>query len=523
MTEPIRRPVLPALIALVALAASGCASLPPLDDRTVSTALPATADTRLARGLQADAAAHPGKTGIHVLNDPKGAFAARALLARVADSSLDVQYYIWHGDTTGYLLMEELWNAAERGVRVRLLLDDNGTSGLDDAIAALDSHPAIEVRLFNPFVNRSSRALGYLTDFGRLNRRMHNKSFTADSQATIVGGRNIGDEYFGASEVMLFADLDVLAVGAVVADVSRSFDDYWGSPSAYPAESILGKPDDQAVPALLAKFTEMRGSPAAVGYTSAVGASLIVQQLLDRNLPVEWVPAQLVADEPSKTLGKAEASDLLVTRLREVSGPTERELDVVSPYFVPGKEGTRLLSEYPKRGVELRILTNSLAATDVGAVHAGYAKRRKDLLRSGVRLYELKPDAASAGGGKEGSGRIEIFKGTSAASLHAKSMAADRQRVFVGSFNLDMRSLTLNTEMGLVIESSRQAGGLSDWFDNEMPFVAFEVRLDGDGGGLQWVERTGQGEVIHTSEPKTGFFKRLGIGFLSLLPIDWML
>jgi len=508
---------------LLALAAAGCASLPPLDDRTVSAALPATSDSRIARAVQAEAAANPGKTGIHVLSEPKDAFAARVLLARAADLSLDVQYYIWHGDTTGYLLMEELWNAAERGIRVRLLLDDNGTSGLDDAIGTLDSHPAIEVRLFNPFVNRSFRALGYLTDFSRLNRRMHNKSFTADSQATIVGGRNIGDEYFGAGDGMLFADLDVLAVGAVVGDVSRSFDEYWASASAYPAEAIVDQADDDAVPALLEKFREVRTSPAALEYMSAVGNSTLVQQLLDRNLPLEWAPAQLVVDEPAKTLGKAEASELMLTRLGQAIGEVGRELDIVSPYFVPGKEGTRQLAAYPERGVALRILTNSLAATDVGAVHAGYAKRRKDLLRAGTRLFELKPETGEAGEGKPAATKSEVFKGSSAASLHAKSMAADRQRLFVGSFNLDLRSVSLNTEMGLVIESPGLASALSDWLDVTMPLAAYEVRLAADGQSLEWVERTPQGEVIHTSEPETGLFKKVGIGFLALLPIDWML
>ena len=523
LSGPIRAGRAAAVLAVLGLQAGGCASLPPLEDRTASTALMATGDTRIGRGVEAAAAGNPGKTGVYPLGDPLDAFAARTLLARAADRSLDVQYYIWHGDTTGYLLMEELWNAAGRGVRVRLLLDDNGTAGLDDKIAALDSHPSIEVRLFNPFVNRSFRPLGYLTDFSRLNRRMHNKSFTADSQATVVGGRNIGDEYFGAGEGVIFSDLDLLAAGAVVADVARSFDDYWASASAYPAEAIVGKAGPQAVPALLARFTEVRSSPAAVRYVSAVGAAQMVQELLDRKLALEWVPAKLVADEPVKTTGKAKPSDLLYTRLSQAIGTPRSQLDIVSPYFVPGKKGTAALAAIPAQDVDLRILTNSLAATDVGAVHAGYAKRRRDLLRAGVRLYELKPGGAEAQDGVTGATGSSVFRGSSAASLHAKSMASDRERVFVGSFNLDLRSVSLNTEMGLVVESPRLAGQLADWLDDRMPLMAYEVRLAGDGHSLEWVERTGTAEVIHRSEPETGFFKRLGIGFLSLLPIDWLL
>ena len=242
-------------VALVTLFLTGCASLPSLEGRTATTALTDTADTPLGKYVQ-QASPDPDKSGIYPLPSPEESFAARALLARAAQRSLDVQYYIWHGDATGYLLFEECWNAAERGVRVRLLLDDNNTAGLDPTMAALDSHANIEVRLFNPFANRGMRMLGYLTDFGRLNRRMHNKSLTADSQITIVGGRNIGDEYFALGEGMVFQDLDVIAAGRVALDVASAFDLYWNSDSAYPAESIVGKAAAGAVPDLKTQFAE---------------------------------------------------------------------------------------------------------------------------------------------------------------------------------------------------------------------------------------------------------------------------
>src|SRR5215470_3752638 len=224
---------------LVALA--GCASLPKNVERTPSSAFTDTSDTRLARGLAAAIAAHPGKTGVYPLPQGRDAFAARLLLVRAAERSLDLQYYIWHPDTSGSLLSKELWDAAERGVRVRLLLDDANTKGLDEAIAALDAHPNIEVRLFNPFANRGWRVGDFAGDFSRVNRRMHNKSFTADNQAAIVGGRNIGDEYLGADSAVEFADLDVMVAGAVVHDISTEFDAYWNSESAYPASSIIGR------------------------------------------------------------------------------------------------------------------------------------------------------------------------------------------------------------------------------------------------------------------------------------------
>jgi putative cardiolipin synthase len=510
-----------ALLALAILPCAGCASLPKLDGRVASAALTDTADTRLGRGVQAAAAQHPGTSGIYPLEIPHDAFAARVLLVRAAERSLDVQYYIWHGDTTGFLLLEEIWNAAQRGVRVRLLLDDNGIAGLDPVIAALDSHPNIEVRLFNPFASRSFKTLGFITDFSRLNHRMHNKSLTADTQATIVGGRNVGDEYFGATQEMVFADLDMLAVGPIAGEVAGAFDEYWNSASAYPAQSLIGAAGPDALAALKAKFAAVHESPQAARYVEAVRSTQLVERLLAQDLRLDWVPVRLVYDEPSKALGEAKDSELLFPRLEHTIGRAERQLDVISPYFVPGKEGTEALCGLEERGIRLRILTNSLAATDVGAVHAGYAKRRAPLVRCGVQLYELKPDARQAAVVVVPKGRARRLGG-SAASLHAKTFSVDGDRVFVGSFNLDPRSVRLNTEMGFVIDSVQLAGAISSGLDRTLGRAAYEVRL-GENGALEWVERTGQGEVHYRSEPKTGLLQRLWIRLLSWLPIEGML
>src|SRR5690606_940943 len=234
--------VLIGLVAVALVAVRLLNPLPPLEPRPASYRLTDTGDTPLGRGVSQLRTGHGGLSGVHMLLDGQEAFAARALLARAATRSLDVQYYIWRKDLSGTLLLEELLDAAERGVRVRMLLDDNGIAGMDEALAALDRHPNIEVRLFNPFVVRSPKIVGYLTDFTRLNRRMHNKSFVADGQAAIIGGRNIGDEYFAAADGLVFADLDVLAIGPVVAEVSEDFDRYWTSLSAYPASRILPEP-----------------------------------------------------------------------------------------------------------------------------------------------------------------------------------------------------------------------------------------------------------------------------------------
>ena len=248
--------------------------------------------------------------------------------------------------------------------------------------------------------------------------------------------------------------------------------------------------------------------------------------MLANALVLDWAPTHLVYDEPTKVLDDVPKSDLLFTRMLQVLGKPEREVDLISPYFVPGKEGTAALSALPERGVKLRVLTNSLAATDVAAVHAGYAKRREDLLRSGVKIYELKSDPVDSAArekskakGMGGSGGSS--GGSSASSLHAKTFSIDRNRVFVGSFNFDLRSYGLNTELGVVIESPELAASISNALDQAIDRAAYEVLLKGNG--LEWVERTEQGEIRYDEEPETSFWKRFGVGFMSILPIDWML
>ena len=501
------RTLLPPAFGLM-IAIGGCASLPRSVDRPHSTALTDTGSTRLGRALAPLAAANAGKTGIHALDNARDAFAARVVLARAAERSLDVQYYIWHPDTSGGLLAHELWQAAERGVRVRLLLDDNNTRGMDEAIAALDAHPNIEVRLFNPYANRGFRLGELASDFARVNRRMHNKSFTADNQATIVGGRNVGDEYFGAESAVAFADLDVVAIGAVVPEVSAAFDAYWNSESAYPAASLI------AARGRLRPLEKIAESPAAARYLQAVRATPLVGALLSGSLPLDWAPARLVQDDPAKVLHPPEKTEThLLPRLEKAMGKPRRELDLVSPYFVPTREGAAALTMLAESGVRVRVLTNSLAATDVSPVHAGYAKYREELLRAGVRLYELKPFAD-----KNEAKDKDRAAGGSDASLHAKTFAVDRERIFVGSFNFDPRSARLNTEMGVVVESAALATRLSEALDRDMANVAYQVRLSSDYG-LEWIE----GDVRHTSEPGAGMFKRFWIGFLSILPIEWLL
>lgn len=467
--------------------------------------------------------AHPDRSGIYILTNPHEAFAVRTLLADAAQRTLDVQYYIWRNDLTGTLLMESLHKAADRGVRVRVLLDDSGTADFDNTLAALDSHPNIEVRLFNPMTIRSIRWVNYFVDFSRINRRMHNKSFTADNQATIIGGRNIGDEYFGATDGMLFADLDVVAVGPVVQDVSTDFDRYWNSQSAYPVSMLLPAADPGQLDNLVEiKAARITASPAAQGFVTAIKKTDLIHKLISGDIELEWAPTCMLSDDPRKGLSAVPKEQLVAYDLNRYFGSPESDMELVSPYFVPTKAGVKYLTDLARKGVSIYILTNSLAATDVVAVHAGYAKRRAPLLKAGIKLYEMRPHAnddrklARAPGPK--GGRF----GSSGSSLHAKTLSIDGQRLFVGSFNFDPRSAKLNTELGFVIESANLSQRINNEFMGQIPDAAYEVHLS-DDGNLYWTELS-NGELIrYDTEPQSGFWRRALVGFLSILPIEWLL
>jgi len=504
----------PAWLGLLGLLAAACAELPP-PNRLATTTMADTETTRLGRAVAAGVAAHPGQSGILAMPEPHTAFAARVLLADAAERSIDAQYYIWHDDETGFMLFEALWRAAERGVRIRLLIDDNTTAGQDRTFQALDSHPNIAVRLYNPLRHRRVRALSYVTDFRRANRRMHNKSFTVDGQASVVGGRNIGNEYFGAGPGVAFADFDVVAVGPVVQEVSATFDRYWNSPTATPVAELLAPARPATLDRLHARFELARTNPVGAGYVQAVRQTTQVQDLIDRRIELEWATTTLVADDPAKTLDADDDQDhLLLPRLLEIGGKPLREFDLVSPYFVPKEAGTAAIGDLARAGVRVRILTNSLVATDVMAVHAGYAKRRRALLEAGVTLFELKRAARP---------RLESVGGSSGASLHAKTFAIDGAKLFVGSFNFDPRSAELNTEMGFVIDSPKLAAQLRGVFDTNVPLDAYEVTLD-TAGDLRWTEaREGAAPATYVTEPGAGLLMRAGVGLLSFLPIEWLL
>lgn len=492
---------------------AACRTLPDLSARHESRALPPPDTGRIRTAWQLDEI-QTAQSAVRLLADPHDALVARAVLIAQAEHSLDSAYYIWKDDLSGRLLLTMLQQAARRGVRVRLLLDDNNTRNMDDLLAALDAEPNLEIRLFNPFLYRTARPLGYLYDFPRLNRRMHNKILLADSSVAVLGGRNIGDEYFRTGSEAAFADLDILAAGRVSSDIARDFDLYWNSASSYPLSDIVTQADKTRGANTLAE-AERHDRNAWQAYRHALTASPLFQELQQGRLKWTAVRAELISDHPAKGLARGRQLQSAAEKLAETIGTPQQEILIVSPYFVPSDEGVAALSGLKQNGVAVNVLTNSLHATDVAAVHSGYARYRKKLLQNGIGLYELKSDYAPP------KSRDRGLTGSSVSSLHAKTIVADGRKMYVGSFNFDPRSARLNTESGIVIEHEGLVGTVQRSLAETTPQHAYRVVLNRHGR-LQWHAPPPEQTVLH-NEPEAGFWKSLGVRILSLLPIEPLL
>lgn len=451
----------------------------------------------------------------HSLSDAQESLRSRLRLTELADVSIDAQYYVFHDDKSGRALLSALIAAARRGVRVRLLLDDIDLKGRVGSLSRLAADiPELQIRIFNPVWLRFARPLDYILRFPRSSRRMHNKSFTVDAVVSIVGGRNVGDEYFDVDSGVSFTDYDVLAAGRVANDIVTQFDAYWFSGIALDCAQVVDAANDEEMQVRLAQLNE-----ALEGFeeTSRSSDELAPEQLMNGTLTAFPCEGDVLFDPPAKVLGRLfDTHGNLAPRIRDLMLSARESLLISSPYFIPSDEGIELFRQLRERDIEITVLTNSYAANDVLAAHAGYVDYRKRMLELGVRMYEFKPD-------NPGRTRRHQLLGARRSSLHAKAFVIDQERHFVGSFNLDPRSAIHNTEMGVVFDNAQFACNLYTSLTDRLDEIAYDLGLD-ERHRLQWKERTGDMDVVlHHSEPDTNALQRSGVYLLSWLPVEWLL
>ena len=497
------------ILLLFAAAFSGCETVSYDEPKSYSETITDTADTSLGKDVSDWADVHGELSGFYPLNRGMDALGVRLRLAEVAEKSIDMQYFLMKDDTAGSVLMNALLKAADRGVRVRFLLDDIFTTESDDALILVNEHPNIAVRLFNPVSRRGFSTLNFVGDFRQANRRMHNKSFTVDNQISVVGGRNIADEYFQLKTGSVFVDFDVLAMGPIAGEISQSFDDYWNHSRAVPIERISAKKTDKDLETERAEIAEEFDGVYDTVYKQALESQLLQDLIADRQ-PLFPAEARVLSDSPDKLINEISEEQMrLATDLREVLLSAKQELIFVSPYFIPGDSGVQFVRNLVGKGVRVIILTNSLASNNLTAVHGGYARYRKDIIRAGAELYEARANAANEIEGAE--------EGTDAMTLHTKAFIIDRRYLFVGSLNLDPRSIEINADMGLLIDSEGMVGDLTSDADERLAAVAYRVVLN-EKGKLEWHGRINGEEVIETKEPLTSPWLRFKAGFLRIAP-----
>ena len=515
MTIVIRIFTLTALLLLI-----GCASAPKEYHRIPSTAIENPEMTAAAQIIKDGLEKHPGKSGFHLLASGEKAFTARNAMTQIAEQTIDVQYFVWQSDSIGAILINQLIKAAERGVRIRMLIDDYYSGGRDFGLTKLDTLPNFEVRVFNPYVDRDSQMFEFMTDMSRLNHRMHNKAFIMDNTFAVIGGRNIGDQYFGVSSEVNFRDLDVLTAGPIVKDISHSFDVFWNSEWAIPIAEISDdhptlEETQQGLENLQKYVDDQTDFPYRIHKTQEE----IYQRMHAAKDNLIWGDAKILYDDPNKKIGNDEGYRGITPHLQEVGNNIKEEVLVEAAYFIAGDRGVKRALEYKDRGVRIRVLTNSMATNDMAPAFVFYEKYREDLLKNGVELYELRPDLNS---------QREFWSlraKASIATLHTKVMVADRKTIFIGSFNLDPRSELLNTEVGLLIDSPELAEQIITYMDvgtdpDNSYRLVLEKEDEDDSGDIVWITEDNGKEVRYDSDPHAGFWRPISAWFISLFPIE---
>ena len=486
----------------------------------LASSMATASGTRLGAATAAIAELHPGMSGVLLLDTGAEALTARDALIADAERTIDAQYYIWNADASGRYLAARLLAAADRGVHVRVLLDDINVAGRDAVLADLAVHKNVEVRIYNPTAARSGalRVLGFVSDFSRLNRRMHNKSFTVDGVVTIIGGRNIGDEYFDLNPQRNFRDRELLVAGPVVGEVRAGFEAFWQSAwtksvaALSPGRSGFG--GESTSQALLESATS---EVAALGYTPPPEPEVLI---LTRSLPaLRWAPARLTFDPPptAEQIADSDQQQPVALALRQLVASAREEILVESAYFILGDDSLAETARLHAAGVRLKTLTNSLASNDLVTNHSGYARRRSAMLDAGIELYELRPDAAAC---QKLVRTSRACEGAAGFSLHSKSLVVDRRVVYVGSFNVNLRSTYLNSEIALIVESPELAAQVAESINElQRPDNSWQV-VRADDGGLEWRTERNGALVREWHEPMTSAWRRFQSRLLRLFPLE---
>ena len=525
-----------AKILLLAAVLAGCTTLPPGADfpRTVSVALAHPEATHLGGQFARAAQQHNGASGFRIVAVGVDGFLIRAQMIEAAERTLDLQYFIFRGDETGRLLTEALLHAADRGVRVRILVDDGDTVAGDEQILALNAHQAIEVRVFNPFAYRGHAAFlrgsEFLFHASRLDYRMHNKLMVADNTVALVGGRNIGNQYFQLDPESQFADDDVFVAGPIAVQLSGTFDEYWNSALAIPADALQRR--TQAAAALAVHREHERAQPeqqletlqtGGIDYMKRIASGEPYNGIVSGRLPLVWAHAKVVCDSPDKKQVEtgARGGRLMSLPVADTARAVHSELDMVTPYFVPAEPELKILKDLRQRQVRVRILTNSLESTPDPIAQSAYERYRKPLLEDGVELYEVRSRLGSA----KGSGQTAVISHYGNYALHAKLFVFDRQKIFIGSMNFDQRSKHLNTEVGLIIDSPELAQQIAARFDAMVrPENSYALALrPRDGAGpphLVWHTEEEGTSLDYLREPARSLWQRFEVELMSWLPLD---
>jgi len=488
---------------------AGCATVSFDQPKPYSIAIHETGDTALGRYAAHETAEHGGRSGFYPLSQGADALGIRLHLAEIAEKSIDLQYFLMKNDTAGAVIANALLKAADRGVRVRFLLDDVFTTVPEDSFLLINQHPYIEIRIFNPVSRSGIYILNFLGQFSQANRRMHNKSFTVDNAVCVVGGRNIADEYFELKTDVEFVDFDILAVGPVAREISDSFDEYWNHSRAVPIDQFIKDRKKQDLETVRADIAEEFDGIYETVYKQAL-TSRLLNHLIEGRTPLFFAHARVLADSPDKLIHKIDETHMRVaTELLGVIQSAETEIIFISPYYVPGKGGVQMVRDLVAKGVRVVIITNSLASNNHVAVHSGYARYRRDVIRAGAELYEARANAV-----RELSGNNEV---PDTLTLHTKGILFDRRKVFIGSLNLDPRSIAINAEMGVLIDSEEMVESFTEDMDQNLATHTYRV-LENKSGKLEWHSRIDNQDVVETKEPLTNWWLRFKAWLLKIAP-----